>query len=64
MEDSGYEIIIMALLLTSIFTQGLSLGSVATWIIAPLIVWLGTVTASIVLPLVLFKKALGQNSER
>ncbi|MGB4768255.1 MAG: hypothetical protein WBP22_03265 [Candidatus Saccharimonas sp.] len=54
---------LVSLLLTSIFTSGLSLGSVTTWIVAPLIVWLATVIASIVLPLVLFKKALGKQGE-
>lgn len=53
---------LVSLLLTSVFTNAISLNGVSTWIAAPLIVWLGTVVASILLPLVLFRKALEQKS--
>ncbi|MGB4762108.1 MAG: hypothetical protein WBP12_01975 [Candidatus Saccharimonas sp.] len=51
---------LVSLLLTSIFTDSISLNGITTWIAAPLIVWLGSVVAGILLPLVLFKKVLAQ----
>lgn len=51
------------LALTSIFTSGLRISGVATWIAAPLVVWLATVLMGILLPLVLFKKTLARRSE-
>ena len=49
----------VSLLLTTTFTNGLSISGLSTWVLAPLIVWLCILLASILLPLVLFKKALG-----
>jgi len=48
------------LVLTSLFTNGLVIDDVTTWIIAPLIVWLAAVLAGVVLPMFLFKKTLEQ----
>jgi len=48
------------LVLTSLFTNGLVIDDVTTWIIAPLIVWLAAVLAGVALPMFLFKKTLEQ----
>lgn len=51
-----------ALVLTVIFTDGLQIDNLTAWIIAPLVIWLVTVLAGIVLPLFLFKKLLAKKS--
>ncbi len=48
------------LVLTTVFTDGLVITGVTTWVIAPLIVWACTVLAGIFLPMILFKKALSR----
>lgn len=47
-----------SLIITTIFTEGLSITGLQTWILAPLIVWLCVLLASVILPLFLFKKTL------
>lgn len=54
----------VGLLLTMLFTDSLRISGLATWIIAPLIVWVFSLIAAVILPLFLFKKALGKISER
>ena len=49
---------LVALVLTILFTNGLEINSLSAWILAPLVIWLVTVLASIILPLFLFKKIL------
>lgn len=46
------------LLVTSWLTSGLVITGFSTWVLATLIVWLFGVIAVLVLPLVIFKKAL------
>ncbi len=46
------------LLVTTWLTSGLIITGASTWVIATLIVWLFGVIALLVLPLVIFKKAL------
>lgn len=48
----------VALLVTVLFTNGLTVASVSTWVLAPFIIWVATVAAGVVLPMLLFKKAL------
>lgn len=55
---------LVGLLLTTIFTSGLSIDNLTTWLLAPLIIWLTVVVAGIVLPLFLFKKILGEAAAR
>ncbi len=50
---------LVSLLLTVVFTNGLTISSLSAWIIAPFIIWISTVLAGVFLPMVLFKKALG-----
>lgn len=52
--------ILVVLILTTLFTGGLTIEGVMPWIIAPLIIWLTTIIAGVVLPLFLFKKTLGK----
>lgn len=49
---------LVSLILTTIFTNGLHIDGIATWFIAPLVIWFITVLAGILLPLVIFKKIL------
>lgn len=46
----------LALLLTSIFTTGLKVDGIFTWITASVLIWLLTVVLSVVLPKVIFKE--------
>lgn len=55
--------VFLVLALTVIFTHGITVASLSAWVIAPLIIWLATVIAGIILPMVLFKKALSQSRE-
>ena len=48
----------VGLLLTSMFTAGLEISGVTTWVLAPLIIWVSVLLAGIVLPLMLFKDIL------
>ncbi len=52
---------LVSLLLTTLFTNGLSLDDISTWMLAPLIIWAATVLAGVLLPMVLFKKILTSN---
>lgn len=53
----------VALLLTSLFSSGISIDGLSTWVLATLIVWLFSMIGSLVLPLFLFKKALDNKRE-
>lgn len=53
----------VVLLLTTWFTSGLRIEGVAAWVIAPMAVWLASVVAGILLPMVLFKKALSARTD-
>lgn len=54
---------LVGLLLTDYFSDGLTVSGLSTWVIAPLIIWLCSLLATVVLPLFLFKKILGNRSE-
>lgn len=51
----------IGLLLTRVFTNGLSIEGLSTWIFAPLIVWLSVLVAGIILPMFIFKETLSKN---
>jgi hypothetical protein len=55
---------LVSLILTAIFTSGLTIGSLSTWIIAPFIIWIATVVAGVLLPMVLFKKVLQDDNKK
>jgi len=48
----------VVLWLTTLFTDGLTINGVNAWILAPLVIWLVSVLAGVVLPLFLFKKTM------
>jgi len=48
----------VGLLVTDTLSDGLNISGISTWIIASLIVWLCSLVAGLILPLVLFKKAV------
>lgn len=56
--------VLASLIITVVFTDGLSITGLSAWVLAPLVVWLGAVISSIVLPLFMFKKILGNKSSR
>lgn len=51
----------VGLLVTSWVSDGIQIQGVSTWILATLIVWLFALLASLLLPVFLFKKALGRD---
>lgn len=55
---------LFVLWLTTLFTSGVEITDLTAWILAPLIIWLVTVLAGVVLPLFLFKKTLSNAKER
>ena len=50
----------VGLLVTTWLTNGLTIAGVSNWLFATLVVWLFSVIATLVLPLVIFKKALAE----
>lgn len=48
---------LVGLVVTSVVSDGLRITGVTTWILATLIVWLASLVAAIVLPILLLKKA-------
>ena len=52
----------VGLLVTTWLTDGIVISGAATWVIATLLVWLFGVLAMLLLPLVIFKKALAARS--
>lgn len=51
------------LIITNVFTDGLSISGLSTWVLASLIVWLFSVAANLLLPLLIFKKVLKRRQE-
>jgi putative membrane protein len=54
----------VGLFLTTLFTDGLEITGLSTWVIATLTVWLFGVLAAIVLPMFLFKSILSKARDR
>lgn len=48
--------IFVGLFLTDILMNGMSIGGIANWLAATLLVWIGSLVASILLPLYVFKQ--------
>jgi uncharacterized membrane protein YvlD (DUF360 family) len=48
----------VALLVTNLLTDGLVINGIGTWLLAGLIVWLATMLAAFILPLIFVKKAV------
>jgi uncharacterized membrane protein YvlD (DUF360 family) len=51
---------LVSLILTTLFTDGLSISGAGTWIAATVIVWLGSVLAAFILPYLGLKKYLDE----
>lgn len=49
------------LLVTTFLTSGLTITGISTWVMATLVVWLFSVIATLLLPLVIFKTALARS---
>ncbi len=49
------------LLVTVVFTRGLQIDNILTWILAPLVIWLFVFVAAIILPMFLFKTVLSDD---
>jgi dipeptide/tripeptide permease len=54
---------LVVLFLTTLFTSGVTIAGVTEWVLAPLIIWLTTVLAGVVLPVFIFKKTLEKAKE-
>lgn len=53
--------IFVVLILTVWFTEALRINGISAWVVSPLIIWVVTLAAGILLPMVLFKKALNRS---
>jgi uncharacterized membrane protein YvlD (DUF360 family) len=51
---------LVSLIVTTLFTDGLSISGVGTWIAATVIVWLGSLLAAFILPFLGLKKYLDE----
>ncbi len=55
---------LIALIVSDLLSDGLSISGATTWLLATLIVWIVSLLAGVLLPLVMFKKALGRTTGR
>jgi uncharacterized membrane protein YvlD (DUF360 family) len=53
-----------SLVVTHVVSDGLTIRGASTWVLATIIVWLVALAARLLLPVVMFKKALGRASAR
>jgi putative membrane protein len=53
---------LIALILTTLISDGLSISGISTWIAATVIIWLIALVLRLVLPYVLFKKTLAKRA--
>jgi uncharacterized membrane protein YvlD (DUF360 family) len=53
-----------SLVVTHVVSDGLTISGATTWVLATIIVWLVALAARLLLPVVMFKKALGRASAR
>ncbi len=54
----------VALVITDLATDGLSIEGATTWILATLIVWLASLVATFILPIILVKAGIESARER
>ena len=52
--------VLIALIVTDIISDGLSISGALTWLLATVIVWGAVLLASVILPVTIFKKWLGE----
>ena len=53
---------LVALIVTTVVSDGLQISGFVTWVLATIIVWLVALAARLLLPLVIFKKVLAQQA--
>jgi putative membrane protein len=53
---------LFALIVTTVVSDGLQISGFVTWVLATIIVWLVALAARMLLPLVIFKKVLAQQT--
>ncbi len=51
---------LIALIVSDLLSDGLSISGATTWLLATLIVWVAALLAGVLLPMIMFKKALGR----
>ena len=56
-------VIFLGLFITDLLVDGMSMGGFANWLAATLLVWIGSLTASILLPLYVFKEVVENAKE-
>jgi len=54
----------VALLVTAIFSDGLEIDGLTTWVVATIIVWVAALLAALLLPVLVFKQLREQNQGR
>lgn len=56
---------LVGLIAVTMFTDGVSISGLNTWVLAPLIIWLTVLFASVILPMFFFKQTLeGKTDDR
>lgn len=53
---------LLALVITDLVSDGLSISGAITWLLATIIVWLATMLAAVLLPMFLFKELLNDRT--
>jgi putative membrane protein len=61
---SALVVTLVGLIVTTLVSDGLVIEGLTAWVVGTLIVWLGAVIAGLLLPLVLFKKAMQGGKEQ
>jgi len=54
--------ILIGLIVAKLFTKDLTITGIETWIAAPVIIWIVSLIAGMVLPMILFKEVLKQKT--
>ena len=53
---------LVGLIITDLLSDGMSIDGLSTWLLATLIVWLCTVLAAVILPMIFLKKTVAQRN--
>ena len=53
---------LIALIVSDVLSDGLSISGPTTWLLATVIVWAASVLAGVLLPMIMFKRVLGRAS--
>jgi putative membrane protein len=59
---SAFFATLIALIVADVLSDGLSISGATTWLFATVIIWISAVLAGVLLPMVLFKKALARRA--